>query len=381
MSIKKQKNGNYQVRVQFTDSLGRRRNKKKTVASLTLAKRAEREILNEVDAGTFNKVHKKITMNELIDKFMLDYSRGKRKVTIGRVNRFFELYVLTNEWFNHVQISKIDRPIVQAWIDELANKQSTYKSNASQLKRVFDFAVSYEYIDSNPFERVHYPTPIDKPNRSYRVENYDYDQLQAFIHAVENKFAKPNLDYRKYVYLRLLAFTGMRSGEATVLLWSDIEFTDSGTNITISKTLSRYRGQNFSINPPKTEAGKRVVMVDEITARTLKTWRNIQQQAFMASGVRSDIVFTSKDLVSYTTHSLPRTWLLSAIKGTDIPQTNIHGLRHTYITLAVQAGMDIKTLQAQVGHDDINTTLGVYASVTKDMRAKTVDVFTSLVNF
>lgn len=72
MSIKKQKNGNYQVRVQFTDSLGRRRNKKKTVASLTLAKRAEREILNEVDAGTFNKVHKKITMNELIDKFMLD---------------------------------------------------------------------------------------------------------------------------------------------------------------------------------------------------------------------------------------------------------------------------------------------------------------------
>ncbi|WP_268239632.1 hypothetical protein [Weissella confusa] len=43
--------------------------------------------------------------------------------------------------------------------------------------------------------------------------------------------------------------------------------------------------------------------------------------------------------------------------------------------------MDIKTLQAQVGHDDINTTLNVYAAVTADMRATTVDKFTSLVNF
>ena len=64
-----------------------------------------------------------------------------------------------------------------------------------------------------------------------------------------------------------------------------------------------------------------------------------------------------------------------------MPPTNIHGLRHTYITLAVQAGMDIKTLQAQVGHDDINTTLNVYAAVTADMRATTVDKFTSLVNW
>lgn len=53
----------------------------------------------------------------------------------------------------------------------------------------------------------------------------------------------------------------------------------------------------------------------------------------------------------------------------------------TLITLAVQVGMDIKTLQTQVGHDDINITLNIFASVTKDMRAKMADVFTALVNF
>ena len=381
MSIKKQKNGNYQVRVQFTDSLGRRRNKKKTVASLTLAKRAEREILNEVDAGTFNKVHKKITMNELIDKFMLDYSRGKREITIARVKRFFDMYVLTSEWFDDVQLSRIDRPIIQAWIDWLAEKQSTYKRNTVQLKQVFTYAISYDYIEVNPFDNVRYPTAIEKPDRSYRVDVYDYDQLQAFMGAMEAKYNKPTLVFRKYAYFRLLAFTGMRMSEARALLWSDIEFNDTGASINVNKTLSRGLQGEPVVNQPKNKAGQRIVIVDAITAQILKQWHNIQQQAFMASGVRSDIVFTSKDLLSHTSSVTPMRWLLSAIKNTNVPRINVHGLRHTYITLAVQAGMDIKTLQAQVGHDDINTTLNIYASVTKDMRAKTADVFTSLVNF
>lgn len=381
MSIKKQKNGNYQVRVQFTDSLGRRRNKKKTVASLTLAKRAEREILNEVDAGTFNKVHKKITMNELIDKFMLDYSRGKREITIARVKRFFDMYVLTSEWFDDVQLSRIDRPIIQAWIDWLAEKQSTYKKSSAQLNQVFAYAVAYDYIEVNPFDNIRYPTAIDKPDRSYRVDVYDYDQLQAFMNAVKAKYNKPTLVFRKYAYFRLLAFTGMRMSEARALLWSDIEFTDEGANINVNKTLSRGLQGEMVVNDPKTKSSNRIVITDQITAQILKQWHNIQRQAFMKAGIRSDIVFTSKDLSSYTPYSQPSLWLLSAIKGTNVPQINVHGLRHAYITLAVQAGMDIKTLQAQVGHNDINTTLNIYASVTKDMRAKTVDVFTSLVNF
>ncbi|TYC49123.1 site-specific integrase [Weissella muntiaci] len=381
MSIKKQKNGNYQVRVQFTDSLGRRRNKKKTVASLTLAKRAEREILNEVDAGTFNKVHKKITMNELIDKFMLDYSRGKRKVTIVRRKIFLENSVLTDEWFNNVQVSKISRQIIQAWLDWIASEHSSYKSESGFLKKILDFAVSYDFIDVNPFSNVRYPTPIDKPDRSYRVDSYEYDELLAFIDAVKSKYEENSLKYRKYVYLRLLAFTGMRMSEARALLWSDIEFTDAGANISVNKTLSRSIDSEVIINEPKTKAGKRTVIVDKITAQTLKQWHNIQQQAFMKAGVRSDVVFTNRRLNNYLTSNQPREWILAAIRGTDVPQINVHGLRHTYITLAVQAGMDIKTLQAQVGHNDINTTLNVYATVTKDMRAKTADIFTSLVNF
>ncbi|GAK31698.1 phage integrase family protein, partial [Weissella oryzae SG25] len=266
-------------------------------------------------------------------------------------------------------------------LDWIASKHSAYKAESVFLKKILDFAVSYDFIDVNPFSNVRYPTPIDKPDRSYRVDSYEYDELLAFIDAVKSKYEENSLKYRKYAYLRLLAFTGMRMSEARALLWSDIEFNDAGANISITKTLSRSIESKVIINEPKTKAGKRIVIVDKKTAQTLKQWHNIQQQAFMKAGVRSDIVFTNRRLNNYITSNQPREWLLAAIKGTNVPQINIHGLRHTYVTLAVQAGMDIKTLQAQVGHNDINTTLNVYATVTKDMRAKTADIFTSLVNF
>ena len=212
------------------------------------------------------------------------------------------------------------------------------------------------------------------------MDVYDRPQLAAFMDAVKDKY--DNVDqYHKLAYLRLLAFTGMRNGEARALTWSDMHLDGDEPFIGVNKTMSDNTGHGVVINPPKTKAGSRKVMIDAETANILKRWRAIQGQALMRRGLPSNVVWTNQRLSGRISSNQPREWLLAAIRGTDVPQINVHGLRHTYITLAVQAGMDIKTLQAQVGHDDINTTLGVYASVTKEMRAKTADIFTSLVNF
>ena len=64
-----------------------------------------------------------------------------------------------------------------------------------------------------------------------------------------------------------------------------------------------------------------------------------------------------------------------------MPRIKVHGFRHTYATLAIQAGMNVKQLQYQLGHDDVQTTLSVYSGLTESDKEKTADVFTSLVNF
>ncbi|MGY4736126.1 tyrosine-type recombinase/integrase [Weissella cibaria] len=381
MSIKKQKDGTYSVRISWTDNQGKRREKnKKGLANLTLAKHWERQTLLDAEAGKFETVNTYTTTNQLVEMWLKEYSRNKRDVTVSKVRRFFDMYVLVPEWFNNLEISNISRKDVQRWTDWLASIHATYKKQATYFSKVFDVAVSYELLEANPFNSIRYPTAIAKPDRSYRVEAYDRGQLEAFIQALLDKYDN-NAQYHKYAYLRLLAFTGMRNGEARALEWSDVHLDGPEPYIDVNKTMSDVTGKGVVINAPKTKAGNRTVKLDPITTQVLRRWRVIQGQRLMRRGLPSNVVWTNQRLSGRISSNQPREWLLSAIKGTNVPQINVHGLRHTYITLAVEANVPIKALQAQVGHDDINTTLGVYAAVTKDMRAKTTELFTALVNF
>ena len=49
-------------------------------------------------------------------------------------------------------------------------------------------------------------------------------------------------------------------------------------------------------------------------------------------------------------------------------QVRFHDLRHTFATLALQNGMDVKTLSAMLGHVSAATTLDIYTHITDDMQ-------------
>ena len=117
MSIKKQKDGTYSVRVRWTDGQGKRRDKIKTkLANKTLASHWERQTLLDAEAGKFDKVSTYTTANELVEMWLKEYSRNKRDTTVSKVRRFFEMYVLVPEWFNGVQISTISRKYVTCFL-------------------------------------------------------------------------------------------------------------------------------------------------------------------------------------------------------------------------------------------------------------------------
>lgn len=381
MSVKQEANNKWSARITWTDDLGKRHEKRKRgLASKTLAKQWERKTLAAIDNGDFDKVSINMTTNQLFVQWFADYSRTVKAVSSAKVKKMFEQHVLTSEWFDGVQIKNIKKRDVQLWVNAMAKEFTTYKRQVNYFKQMLSMAVSLELIDSDPFDAVLYPKAKPAPVYNDRVNFYDRQQLAAFWSAVQGKY--DNLEtMHKLAYLRLLAWTGMRNGELRAITWSDVHLDGNDPYIDVNKTMSEVTGQGVVIDTPKTEAGKRTVKLDQVTANYLKKWRAIQGQKLMAKGQQADVVWTNKVMTKRISANQPRTWLLAAIKDTDVPRINIHGLRHTYITLAVQAGMDIKTLQAQVGHDDVQTTLNVYASVTDEMRANTAETFTSLVNF
>lgn len=76
-----------------------------------------------------------------------------------------------------------------------------------------------------------------------------------FLKAIEND------DSEKYLFFSLLAFTGIRKGEAFALKWSDINFKNQ--TLDINKTVTRgYQGR-LIVNTPKSKSGKRKVYLDD----------------------------------------------------------------------------------------------------------------------
>ena len=58
------------------------------------------------------------------------------------------------------------------------------------------------------------------------------------------------------------------------------------------------------------------------------------------------------------------------VKSARLPHVRLHDLRHSYATLSLQAGIDLKTISAGLGHADIGTTANLYAHVTATLQAR-----------
>ncbi len=62
----------------------------------------------------------------------------------------------------------------------------------------------------------------------------------------------------------------------------------------------------------------------------------------------------------------------------DYPDYTIHGLRHTYGSLLIHKGVDIKIVSELLGHSDVAFTYNVYIGVLKEDKIKAVEVLNDL---
>ncbi|MFL1696498.1 tyrosine-type recombinase/integrase, partial [Weissella kandleri] len=352
--------------------------KKKGIKSVTLAKKWERDVLNRVDAGEFDKFSTDMTLNNAFDMWLKTYSRKVLPSTYQKVDQFINKHILTPKWFDQVKVDKITSVMLQSFVNELSTLNVNYKKNLYPFKKVMQSLVTLEVIKSNPFDKVVFPKAKPAPVFLDRVDYYTKDQLKLFLDTADALYADSN--YQVFALFRLLAFSGMRKGEALALKWSDVDF-DKYT-IDINKALSVDKNGNAILSTTKTKAGNRVVRLDKRTIGVLKHYQAVQSTSILKNGLKATgLIFTGNDLHSYMAFPKPRKWCETITKTAGLPRIKIHGFRHTYATLSAQAGMNIKQLQYQLGHDDVQTTLAIYTAVTEEMKETTADIFTSLVNF
>ena len=164
----------------------------------------------------------------------------------------------------------------------------------------------------------------------------------------------------KDVGILLSANGGLRLGEVCALRVSDIDFRD-GT-VSIERAVQRVRQDEKTkliIQTPKSEKSVRVIpLPNDMMANLKKAVSGLSQNAYILTG-RTDKPMEPRTYQYY---------FESVLRRCGIRKRSYHTLRHTFATLALQNGVDVKTVSSMLGHFDAGFTLRTYTHVTRQMQ-------------
>lgn len=336
------------------------------------AKQALTQLKAEFDAGKFKTKNQDITLGELFERWWSVYEPS---VKITTANYRYRAYSNYFKKYDDLRLSKLNTLWAQDIVNSLAKEFKSYKTMLSTLKLIINYGLRMELIEKDPFALVVYPKSLEKSTKLSKVENnfYSKDELKLFLDR-----AKKSSNPLVYPFFRLLAYSGIRSGEILALNWSDIDF--NGRTLSITKTVSHdsRKGLNF-IAKPKTKKSARTIFIDDETLQALKIWKTTQAKMLLAKGINalsdSQLIFPARDnRIAGTTSANSR--LNTFYKqNPDLRRISIHGFRHTHATLLLEAGLNIKDIQERLGHKNIQITLDFYSHVTQQKKQKTAEKF------
>lgn len=249
-----------------------------------------------------------------------------------------------------------------------------YVYSVSIVKNTLDYALRLGMIESNPM--LYVIKPKKQANISDNHGNYyNKDELKKFLDVAKNT------NLKKYALFRLLAYSGMRIGECLALTWHDLDYKNN--TIAINKTLARTNN-GIKIQTPKTKASNRVISLDNETIQVLKMWQLEQRKQLLKVGINA---MDSKQLIfsngknSFIIVPTVRLAIKQIAKKAGIHSITTHGFQHTHATLLFASGLDIKQVQARLGHSNVQTTLNIYTHAMKEKQDKIGDEFAKYINF
>lgn len=161
-----------------------------------------------------------------------------------------------------------------------------------------------------------------------------------------------------YELFLLALTTGLRRGELVGLKWSDINLITG--ELQVKRQVDIKDGQVVE-KQPKTKSAIRIIMLPPIVIKTLiELKKSTNSQWVFPSPVKNDSPIHPKSLYKKTCKILEKA---------GCKRIRFHDLRHTYATISLESGMDVKTLSSMLGHMSADTTLDIYSHMTQEMQS------------
>lgn len=216
-------------------------------------------------------------------------------------------------------------------------------------------AVKEQLILRNPCDDVILPKAEKREMKILKPEN-----IKDYLEEANRRGVLP------LFFLELCS--GLRKGELVALLWSDLD-VENKTN-SISKQAVRVKGGGVKVTTPKTSTSIRVESIpQEAVDLLIKEHEKHPDNPYMfPSPVTGGMYYP--DAVNAINTIILKTLGLEHIR--------FHDLRHTFATIALQSGVDIRTVSGMLGHADPGFTLRTYTHTTNPMQVKAAATIASV---
>lgn len=168
--------------------------------------------------------------------------------------------------------------------------------------------------------------------------------------------------------------TGLRRGELLGLRWSDVDL--NARRLTVRRSVETVNGVTRT-KPPKTARSARTIALPPFVVEVLRNERERQNDLPLLQGRASDDgwVFVRSDGSQWE----PGVFSLAFarfVKGAKLPHVRFHDLRHSFGTLALASGVDLRTVSRALGHESTAITSRIYVhaiEVLKEDAAARID--------
>ncbi|MEK5100928.1 tyrosine-type recombinase/integrase [Cytobacillus sp. FSL M8-0252] len=321
----------------------------------------------------------KITFNALCDDWEKHYITQAKESSLRA--RTKALKHIKNE-FGNVAIQKISKKAYQDTIDKLANKFSyNYVSSIhTSANMVFEYGRENKLLKETPTKDITLPkkkkTVSDLEQDNIQEKFLEKEELEEFLTTAKNEGLEGDL-----LSFTMLAYTGLRIGEMMSLKWSDIDFDKHTLRVIKTYYNPTNNKEKYTLLTPKTEGSIRTISIDPILIELLQLHKQEQDKVKK----ENKAFYHNKDFIFATNEGYPKTIKNIAIRMQRLlKKTKInkhvtpHSFRHTHTSLLIEANVHIKEIQERLGHSDINTTMDIYAHMTKNIKKEASDKFSSL---
>lgn len=327
---------------------GKQVKRSKTYDKLTEARAALRKHEAARDAGQI-VLPKEITVAGWLKDWMGNVIKISRQTTtVYSYQKMIDNHIVPA--LGDIPIQKLTPAQLQRYyadkIREGKISANTVRKHHDLMNAAFKVAVRQGVLLSNPAAMVE-PPAVKRPDIHY----YSLEQLQRLLKLSEGT--------RLEVLIKLAGLLGLRREEIMGLTWEHVDFERKVIKIVEARTMA---GKDIIVKDPKTSTSMRTLYMPSEIEDILRREREKQlyyRRELGDSYQDSGYVFTHEDgrpvRPNYASELFTK-----FVKDNGLPPLTLHGLRHSFASIANAKGIPLFDIGKALGHSSTATTSKIY---------------------